>query len=313
MADGVALAGALRGYEEKSLPKTLADRLQSIGIDPDMERQMLIPYSDEAGWHVPQIGVEVLKAAMLPRHAIEGGEVTAEDAANFGLTFTGAGLLAGQTKAIPRGVIGMAGGGNKLPPKPQNAILRKSKFAEKRQKMRDIGQQAIDMFGEAGSVKDAGFVTADGRLVNMLSGASRRKPAQGQAFGHQNIADVIGKPQNGPSILEFQDISGAVRLVPEDYSVSVVTKPNMAQAQRIIDMAGEKGDIIFDVYDPKTGRVMSAEIPRVTSEKIMAAYDILKKHLNDGAGEVAVDTLNAKIGVGLPNTGSREQQENANY
>jgi hypothetical protein len=73
------------------------------------ERLNLLPRRTASGeWLAPALVNEFAKAALAPGYAMRGGQVTEEDALNFGLNFMGSGLGASAaTKGVPRNALGM--------------------------------------------------------------------------------------------------------------------------------------------------------------------------------------------------------------
>ena len=83
---------------------------QYFGMQPGMDRLNLLPRHDrKQGWIAPNMVYQLARAMMSPGVAAQGGDVSPEDAVNFGGNLVGAGI--GASAAVPvkgHGIVGMA-------------------------------------------------------------------------------------------------------------------------------------------------------------------------------------------------------------
>lgn len=76
---------------------------QAFGMQPNMDRLNLLPrYDKKVGWVAPNALYQLARAFMTPSVGFRGGEVTPEDALNFGMSVMG--TSAGVSRAVPKSV-----------------------------------------------------------------------------------------------------------------------------------------------------------------------------------------------------------------
>lgn len=81
---------------------------QAFGMQPNMDRLNLLPrYDKKVGWVAPNALYQLARAFMTPSVGFRGGEVTPEDALNFGMSVMGtsAGVSRAVPKAVPKGPV----------------------------------------------------------------------------------------------------------------------------------------------------------------------------------------------------------------
>jgi|DEB0MinimDraft_6_1074348.scaffolds.fasta_scaffold24626_2 hypothetical protein len=79
------------------------------GLEQDLDRNMVIPWNQEAGWHVPELLRGALQSAYAPGHVAGGGPMTMDEVLQAGLD-TGGTMFGGATIFGPRNALAMGGG-----------------------------------------------------------------------------------------------------------------------------------------------------------------------------------------------------------
>lgn len=100
--------GVLRTFSGKPVKSpTLEDTVaQRTGIAAAKNRSTILPYNKEMGFHVPEILYGGIKALMAPEQAYRYGNVTPQEAVEFGLNVAGGGIGTSSAMRRPTGVGG---------------------------------------------------------------------------------------------------------------------------------------------------------------------------------------------------------------
>ena len=237
-------AVAMRAAQPPAPPMTRDSFLASV-LDPDIvQRGNLLPLgrdkAGELGFAVPQAGIELVRALMLPGDVARGVPFTESDVTDMALET--AMLASPFGAAVPRGAIGMNawhGGPNKWAPEPG--------FPQGRPRLDKIGT------GEGAAAYGHGFYAAEAHgtgqsYKEMLAGEHAFKTADGTVLRPSEAPDEITK-----------DAVRAISSMPPTAGIKWLRDTGQDDAASIAQKLFDEGGESF--YDRSAGSLYKLDIP----------------------------------------------------
>ncbi len=127
-------------------------------------------------------------------------------------------------------------------------------------------------FGTTYSIKEAGYLLADGKLLD-FSGKHEGAPGGYRTIDHRDIADAFdesyGRENYSDAMIRFMN-EGNIRLSPESGGINLIHKPNKAQMEVLSRyISNFRGEVILDIDDEQGNTVSSTEYPKFVHSSVV--------------------------------------------
>ncbi len=136
----------------------------------------------------------------------------------------------------------------------------------------DNVKKAEEYFGTTYSIKEAGYLLIDGKLLD-FSGRNQGASGGSRSIDHREIAEAFDEDYAGNSysggMIRFMS-EGNIRLSPESGGINLSVKPNKAQ-QSVLDryISNFRGEVIVDIDDINGNTLVSVEYPKYVHSSVI--------------------------------------------